>query len=616
MSEIESESIAENSSEILQHAFLPYLLKAILVFGAIAVLSQFIDSSGVWLFYFLCLMLAVPIAIRLAYLRSISRTHNLSVFDSNSWMRRFLSGVVLRLITSLVLGMVLAFVVVFRLRALEWQEWVTCSAAIPIFGLMVYCLTPALARQLAPLFRVAVSLKWASWLTVPALLLIYWVLIVIFPDPLATEFAPWEGQGSAGQITSATVEELAAFHDKWRKLEAFVLGQISDFGEWGRTAALMIFVLCNAAFFLSCVSMLACLYIPRAEIPRAFCRPTTQDEPPNPSLTGIAWGTAIFVILTICFFQTAAIIEEELAQRPRERRPVKSFVEMVERIGIRFYRPGTIRKLRDTRIDWDTSEKKNAYILTREINRAFDHMEDNVDVFLDWYYSLPAEYARLGKLLAGDFETYILEKFHSIVGRGEQFEDLARTFSSMLESGRGYQDKLDRILSENSITVNDPSRVTVMAETEDLNWFKMRGFLVAGAGVPGVAGGIIVGKTVAAGVTKVITAKIMTTGVIKIAAKAAAKVAATKFVAGSVGATVGSTIGMVAGSVVPIAGTATGAVVGGFIGALVVGVGADVLLLKLEESMNRSEFRAKLTEVLNLERQNMLDKVKLDTPAG
>ena len=155
-----------------------------------------------------------------------------------------------------------------------------------------------------------------------------------------------------------------------------------------------------------------------------------------------------------------------------------------------------------------------------------------------------------------------------------------------------------------------------MAEIEDINWFKMRGLLSAGIAIPGVAGGVIAGKTVAAGVSKVVTAKIMATGILKIAAKAAAKVAATKLVAGSVGATVGSTIGMVAGSVVPIAGTATGAVVGGFIGALVVGVGADKMLLELQEYMNRSEFRDALIKELNQERQRMLNAVKPSATEG
>ena len=610
MRKIESPSDVENPPPLLRNTFLPYLLKAVLAFGAIIVSSRFIDSFGVWLFYSLSLVLAVPITIRLAYFRAIRRTHNLSVFDSNSWMRRFLSGVVLRLIVSLMIGMVLAFVAVFRLRALEWQEWVTCAVAIPVFWAIAYGLAPVFAQQFAPLFRVVASVKSASWLSMLTMLLIYCGLTMAFPS----ELTPLNG--NAGQITSATVEELAALHDGWRKLEAFVLGHLSDHGELGRIAALMVFVLGNVSFFYSWASILAFLCIPRSEISRAFCRPTTQVERPIPSAAGIAWGTAVFVILTVCFFQTAAIIEGNLAQQPPGRRPVKSFVEKVEKIGSQFYRPGTIRKLRDAEADWKTSQKVNVGILEREINRVFDHMEGNVDEFLDWYYSLPAEYARLGKLLAGDFEAYILEKFHSIVGREEQFEDLARTFSSMHESGRAYEDKLEKILSENSIMVNDPSRVTVMAEIEDINWFKMRGLLSAGIAMPGVVGGVIAGKTVAAGVSKVVTAKIMATGILKIAAKAAAKVAATKLVAGSVGATVGSTIGMVAGSVVPIAGTATGAVVGGFIGALVVGVGADKMLLELQEYMNRSEFRDALIKELNQERQRMLNAVKPSATEG
>lgn len=614
MRKIESPSDVGDSPPILQNAFLPYLLKSVLALGAIIVLSRFIDSFGVWLFYSLSLVLAVPIAIRLAYFRAIRRAHNLSVFDSNSWMRRFLSGVVLRLITSLMLGLALAFVMVFRLRVLAWQEWATCAIAIPAFWIITSGLAPVLAQQLAPLFRVVASVKSASWLSMLTMLLIYCGLTMAFPP----EVTPLKS--SAGQITSATVEELAALHDGWRKLEAFVLGQISDFGELGRVAALMVFVLGNAAFFYSWAFMLAFLYLSRSEISRAFCRPTTQVAPSTPSAAGIAWGTAVFVILTVCFFQTAAIIEGNLAQQPRERRPVKLFVKKVERIGSQFYRLGTIRKLQDAEADWKTSQKVNVGILEREINRAFDHMEGNVDVFLDWYYSLPADYVRIAKLLMGGFENYLNENFQSILSRGKPFEDFEKHFLSMRESDSELRSvckkESQRILSENSITVNEPSDVFVTEEIEDSNafclnlesaferahrWFKVRGFLATGTTVPSAVLGIKIG----AGVTKAVSKTIVAKGVIKVAANAIAKVAAW-----SVGAKIGSVIGGTVGSLAPIAGTIAGATVGGSVGALAFAVGVDKLLLEFEETMNRSEFRDALIEELNRERQKMLNAVR------
>ena len=39
----------------------------------------------------------------------------------------------------------------------------------------------------------------------------------------------------------------------------------------------------------------------------------------------------------------------------------------------------------------------------------------------------------------------------------------------------------------------------------------------------------------------------------------------------------------------------------------------DALLLELDESMNRDEFRAELVEALNLERQRMVDTVVPET---
>lgn len=265
-------------------------------------------------------------------------------------------------------------------------------------------------------------------------------------------------------------------------------------------------------------------------------------------------------------------------------------------------------------------------MLTQKIDDAFKHMERNVDVFLDWYYSLPADYVRIAKLLTGEFENYLDKQLRLTLNRGEPFEGFESYFLSIRDSDPArrskYKDVLERILSENSITVSDPSDVFVTEKIEDPNAFslnpesafeiahqrfKMRGFLATGAATPSAVVGIKLGVGVAKAVSKTVVAK----GVIKVAAKAIAKV-----VAWSVGVKIGSIIGGAVGSLVPIAGTVAGAAVGGSVGALGLAVGVDKLLLEIEETIDRSEFRATLVEALNQERQKMLNAVRHSTTEG
>lgn len=104
------------------------------------------------------------------------------------------------------------------------------------------------------------------------------------------------------------------------------------------------------------------------------------------------------------------------------------------------------------------------------------------------------------------------------------------------------------------------------------------------AGASAVAGGVI-----AALVVKKLVAK----GTLKLASKAFVKVVLTKAAGASGGAGVGAAIGAIVGSVGPVLGTAAGAAAGGVVGGLVVGVGADYLMLNLEEAWSREAFRVR-----------------------
>ncbi len=688
------ENSQENPSQALpEPGFLPYLLKAVLVFGAIAAAVQFVDRRGVWLFSLLCLLLAIPIFCQRAYFRAIRRSHWLLVFREGGRVQHHLSGIVWRLIVSALTGLALAVVMVFRLRALSWQEWLTYAAAIPVFWIAAH-VAQKFAREADTRFHIFVRVKSASWLAVPVLLLIYGMLIAGFPGSSAAEFAPWIHQGNGGRVVSATVGELDALHEGWRALEAFVLGRISDLGEWGWAAAVMIFVVGNAAFFYGCASTLAGLFIPQTELSRAFRQVTTGAEPTTPTLAGVAIGSALFTIFA-CFlyFPGAAMLEASLMQLPPERRPmhqvrklvaeVKASLQphpvqverlsipplhqaeeiapavevnpgllaperlprqpkiVVEKIGSQFYRVGTIKEVNEARRSFLSSRLKDLDVLTREINRAFDLMEDNIDVFLDWYYSLPAEYVRLTKILTGSFEGYLTENFSAILNEGAPFEEFEKMFLALLESDpalrRAYQETIEGILSGNSLTTDDPGRVVVTDEDDPDAIFSYKnvissahtrlrasGFFASVAGTSSAAVGMkvtgaaskkaaaLVGKKLTTGVAKAVAEELAAESAFKAAAKVAAKVTA-KAATAKAASGVGAVVGGIVGSIVPIAGTTAGAVAGGVIVGLAFGVGVDALLLELDESMNRSEFRADLVEELNLKRQRMLDAIAPST---
>ena len=684
MQENESEEKVGSPSHALEPAFRVYFPKAAFAAVVTFVAIQFVDRSGVWLFSLLCLLLAIPIFSQSAYFRAVRQMHWLLVFREGGRVRRYFSGRVLRLVVSIPTGLFLAFVMVFRLRALGWQEWLTCAAALPGFWIAV-CLLQRLVEEANRPFSVFVRVKSACWVMALVLLVVYGAILLAFPDPSASQFAPWIRHGEEGLIVSAAVQELDALHDGWRALEAFVLGHVSHFGTWGYLAAFVTFVAGNATFFYACASLLAYCSIPHAELSRGFCRPATNAESPT-TLAGIVL-TSAFVTIIACFLyvQGFAKLEAVLLQLPPEQRPMyqvrqwatavnanpQSLPEqlqgpyprspgptkesgvavqtipapiprqakvLVEKIGDQFYRPGTVQKINEARLDFLSSQLKELGPLAREIDLAFDRMEESIDAFLDWYYSLPGEYTRLVKLLSGSFEGYLAARFSAYLGQGAPFEQFEGTFSALMESESDlkarYKQTIKLILAENSVSLDDRNVAVLAEEIRDAeSLFSYEGLvasiearlatsgILGGVGVAGgAAAGVkvtgiaskkisaVVGKKIAAAVAKSVTKNLVAKGAFNAAAKAAAKVMA-KVAASRAASGVGAVVGGAVGSIVPIAGTAAGAIAGGAIVGLAFGVGVDALLLQLDEAMNRSEFRAELVGALNQERQRMLGAI-------
>ena len=593
-----------------------FLVKALLVVGLLFFATGRVDISGVWLFALLVLLLSVPITLQGAYRAAVRRGHYLSMFHKDGWVYRLFAGPLLRIILHTLIGLALAAVMMFRLRALEPLEWICFVMAIPVFALALRWMVPA--RQMAWPFRLAVSLRWASYLTLGVLLLAYtaWVWIT-GAGPTQTVTHVEVGY----QPASALVSELSVLLNFWKQMEAFVLGHVASFENWGRMVAGLIMLLGNLTLFWGFTAVLACLQIPAAEMVRILAPASSESKPPGLTVPMIAWTSALATLFVVfIYFPSLALLEGRLQQQPVTERPVSKMVKIVEKIGNGFFQPGTAAELDSARLEY-LRDSPAADILAQQINSGFDQMETNLDGFLDWYYTLPAEYARLGTLLMGDFHGHLTTRLEEHLLEGEPFSGM----EAALDQGVGeertlrfeYNKKCREILARNRLEVENTALVSIVTEEKDLAACRapigadvfsaiqrrLRARAIASGNIGAGAG---VSALIVAAVVKKAAAK----GAVKAASQAAVKTLASKAAAKGFLGVVGGTIGGVLGSVVPGPGTIAGAAVGAALLGVLAGVGVDAMLLKLEEALGREAFKASIMVELEQMRSDYLALVE------
>lgn len=118
-----------------------------------------------------------------------------------------------------------------------------------------------------------------------------------------------------------------------------------------------------------------------------------------------------------------------------------------EMIEDQVYALGTIEGIRDLQLKLLTEHRKNLHGLANLIERGYGRMAANSVLYLDWYYSLPAEYIRLGALITGTIEDRIISDLNSYLGKGDPFRELNRAIALVLEKNEEMRVEYERAVS-------------------------------------------------------------------------------------------------------------------------------------------------------------------------
>ncbi|WP_459938434.1 hypothetical protein [Desulfonatronum parangueonense] len=598
-----------------------FVLKALAWGVVVYLLGNAARGHEYWVYVLGVLLLGLPIALSGFYAATINQIQRLAFFTRRGWLYMLLSRRLLKGVLWVCWALVSSFFMLVQFHGYGQWEWAAFFLVVPVFWLVFLVCRRMIVRELKPYLVTSMALAGARRIA-PLLMAGLYVAALFFlsdqPRFDSLQAAIDAEKARSVHITgSALVFEAAQYAAVFNGAKVYALGHLGR--EDALPAAAMLGVGSMVIFFNAC-AMLSCFLIPIAEYRRVFGPLTEQEIPPPLRPMRMAVVSAVFTFGVLFLYLPLMTSLEAWVRQTPEVTQARAWTEVqvvrVEQIGEDFFREGTLDELESARLE---TLRRLDFSLARvevEAERAFDRMENNVDHYLDWYYSLPGEYARIMNLLLGELEDYMARQLEDSLLQGDPFAPVEVALREMLAEHeaavQAYQEHARRIMSDNRI---DPGQTTGMhvvrrialgdvLQHDDLIGFKTR---LAGSGLGGAGAAAGMASAV---VAKKVSGKVAGKGALKYGAKALAKVTAGKAAGSATGAAAGAAVGAAAGSVIPVLGTAAGAVAGGIIGGIAAGVTMDKMLLMLESAFSREKFKAEIMEAIAESRAEFMEKLR------
>ncbi|CAM4170165.1 Transmembrane protein [Comamonas aquatilis] len=514
-------------------------------------------------------------------------------FAPQGRIRRCLSGGWWPAIKALVLALLLSGSSLLQAWFLAPWEWALLAAAPLLHGLLLGWLQTRLDSEFSqPAFTWAWCQRLARWLLV-AVLGGLWLWSMARSVDYGRALAP----GMSAQALDAAIASIRQAPSGWVRwgLDSLLALQVAGGAvtELPQLPALRLLLL---ALF-GPVGVLLCLgcALQGAAGGRAIwlqARPPAQDRRGTAVLLGL-----VGVLLAGILVQTGASVDGLL--RTHESPLALQRLPECERIGQQLYRLGTLEATRQQALQalGQIKQAQLGQALCTGAGEVRKEMDAAIERYLDWYFSLGAEWGRVFSLLTGDVGVFLQDKLTSTLGQAKGLDAWMQAVQQQgARSGAALQEGQQRInetLARHHLAL-DASQCIVRVQVPQLPALDLLGEARQRLAASAVAG------TGAGALAAVVAAKAMAKTSMKAASKVLAKAAAKQGI-GKAGA---AAAGAALGSVVPGVGTVAGAVVGALAGA-VIGVGVDWAALYAEELLTRDAMRADLQAALGAQLGSM-----------
>lgn len=576
-----------------------YLAKAIVLVGLLCLVGHtapLMPPAGIALAW---AVLSAASALGLVYCAVIKKTHNRAKYREGGMLHKLNEGRILRMIGAFILAA--ACMAGLILESPKWGvgEWVLVAAAIPAYAAVLVVVLRKLGREYEAPYRAASAIKWSSVIVAVLLCVAYAAISLLEP---ATTF------GSAAEAFMAAQQPFESSPSALMS-EAGLLASLADsLAAYGMSEAagmaFPLYVICRIALmtgaFFSVANLLGVCSLERVELRRVFAPLGTPGEHGTRGrVVGKYVAAAAVLPVCLCAAFLGADLAVDRASETEEFTAAESFVR--DQAGMaafvldgKYYEQQAVAEL----IDEARQKSETLYADAREklvplINASYDARIANVDSYLDWYYSLPADYERLATMITGTAESFVAEQFQNQIEQGIDDSQLEAEFDSFMEQASQLKAGIEQELAgcelagvpEWLVTAKELLADDFLSQPlEPTEKLMDAGARIGIGATAGAAGGVLAKTLVEKAMTKQFCSQVVT----KISSMAASRAA---------GSVVGSALGTIGGPLGTVAGVAAGTALG---------VGVDYVLLNIDEMQNRETYKQEIIATIEEERAEKL----------
>ena len=298
----------------------------------------------------------------------------------------------------------------------------------------------------------------------------------------------------------------------------------------------------------------------------------------------IFWGTIVVLFIVFGIISTIAMNRNQSPIIKSQKEPVSK--ELIEKLFISDKMQNNLIKNEDNinqNLKLELQLMNNT--VDKEVDNLFYPVEQNIDKFLDYHYSVIGEYAELGTMAFGDVNKMIEEKLF-----GKDFAERVNQSSSYMQ--KQYRIRINSHLSavDKYATEGVDKNINNQVFLNLQESIKNNGIRLSTQAI--VPAGVMLGTKVAAVISAKLAAKATVKGVTKAGSKAA-----TKYAAAGTGMAAGTLCGPFVWICSPVA-------------AGILWVATDVVVVSGDEYFTRDELKQKILLSLNENKTRLKNSYK------